>query len=138
MTFRDVGKREFETRVEYNILRNPSVKPPKRKKRLLTFTERKSRRKKVSDIERERKLQVECWKKRIEFASKTGTHLPAFQQCIELLRAIATSDGQPVRGTKSNTTKVYEKRYEQACPPIITTSIPSGWNPETIIMEGMF
>ena len=28
LTFRSVGKREFETRVEYDILRNASVKPP--------------------------------------------------------------------------------------------------------------
>ena len=63
MKFREIGQTEFESRVEYNFLRNPSVKPPKRRKRLLTFTERRSRRKKVSEIERERKLQIECWKK---------------------------------------------------------------------------
>ena len=50
LTFRSVGKREFETRVEYDILQNASVKPPKHQNRLLTFTERKSKRKKVSDI----------------------------------------------------------------------------------------
>ena len=106
ITFRSVGKREFETRVEYDILRNSSVKPPKHQKRLLTFTERKSKRKKVSDIERERKLQVECWKKRMEYASKTGEEIPAFQQCIELPRAIANSDGQPIKGVKSNNQSV--------------------------------
>ena len=46
VTFRELGKRDFEARVEYDIIRNPSVNPPKRQKRLLTFTERKSRRKK--------------------------------------------------------------------------------------------
>ena len=55
MTFRDTGQKDFEHRIQYDILRNPSVKPPKRQKRLLTFTERKSRRKKVSDIEKERR-----------------------------------------------------------------------------------
>ena len=53
MNFRQIGQAEFERRVEYFILRTPSVKSPKRQKRLLTFTERRSRRKKVSDIERE-------------------------------------------------------------------------------------
>ena len=75
MNFREVGQREFASRVEYYILRNPSVKPPNRRKRLLTFTDRKSRQKKVSDIERERKLQIECWKKRVAFASSTGTQI---------------------------------------------------------------
>jgi len=77
---------------------------------LLKFTERKSRQKKVSEIERERKLQIECWKKRVAFASSTGTQLGhAYEQCIELPQAIATSDGQPNKGTKANTTNVYAK-----------------------------
>ena len=59
----------------------------------------------------------------------------AHQQCIELPRAIATSDGHQVKGTKANSTKVHEKRYEHASPPIIKTSIPPGWIPST---EGMF
>ena len=114
------------------------MKPPKYQKRLLTFTERKSKRKMVSDIERERKLQVECWKKRMEYASKTGEQLPAFQQCIELPRAIAYSDGQPTKGAKCNTTKVYEKRYEHASPPVFHASFPTDWRPDAVVMEGMF
>ena len=136
LNFREIGQREFGSRVEYYILRNLSVKPPNHRKCLLTFTDRQ---KKVSDIEREQKLQIECWKKRVAFASSTGTHIMnAYQQCIELPRAIATSDGHPVKGTKANSTKVYEKRYEYASPPIIKTSIPPGWIPSTVIMEGMF
>ena len=61
----------------------------------------------------------------------------AYEQCIELPRAIATSDGQLNKGTKANTTTVYEKRY-QCTPPIITTSYPLGWVPSTVVMEGMF
>ena len=38
MNFREVGQREFASRVEYYILRNPSVKPRNCRKRLLTFT----------------------------------------------------------------------------------------------------
>jgi len=139
MNFREIGKREFECRVEYYTLRNPSVRPPKHRKSLLTFTVRRSRRKKVSEIERERKLQIECWKKRVAFASSTGTNIPnVYQQCLELPRAIATSDGLPVKGTKANSTKVFEKRYEHTSPSVFITSIPPGWVPTAIIMEGMF
>lgn len=100
MNFRNVGQKEFETRAKYYTLSIPSVQPSKRRKRLLTFTERESRKKKVSEIERERKLQIECWKKQVAFASSTGTQLGhAYEQCIELPRAIATSDGQPNKGT---------------------------------------
>ena len=60
-----------------------------------------------------------------------------YEQCIELPRAIATSDGQLNKGTKANTTHVYERRYE-CIPPIITTSFPPGWVPSAVVMEGMF
>ena len=139
MNFRQIGQTEFERRVQYFILRTPSVKTPKRLKRLLTFTERRSRRKKVSDIEKERKLQIECWKKRVAYATSTGVHMDsAYEQCIELPRAIATPDGHPIKGTKSNTTKVLEKRYENTTPQIILTALPAGWVPDATIIEGMF
>ena len=50
----------------------------------------------------------------------------AYEQCIELPRAIATPDGHPIKGTKSNTTKVLEKGYENASPQIILTALPAG------------
>ena len=138
MNFRKVGQMEFDRRVQYYTLSNPSVRPPKRRKRLLTFTERKSRKKRVSEIERERKLQIECWKKRVAFAS-TGTQLShAYEQCIELPRALVTCDGHLNKGSKANTTTVYAKRYENTTPSIITTSFPPGWVPSTVIIEGMF
>ena len=62
----------------------------------------------------------------------------SYEQCLELPRANATTDGKPVQGTKSNTTKALEKRYANATPPIIITSLKSGWVPETVVMEGMF
>ena len=43
MNFRQIGQMEFERRVEYYTLRNPSVRPPKRQKHLLTFTKKKSK-----------------------------------------------------------------------------------------------
>ena len=98
MNFREIGQKEFERRVQYAILGSPSVTPAKRRKRLLIFTERRVRRKKVSEVEKERRLQIDCWKKRVAFASTTGSNLSSvFQQCIELPRAIATSDGNPVK-----------------------------------------
>ena len=74
----------------------------------------------MSEIEKERKIQIECWKKRVAFAIRTGIQLHnAYEQYIELPRAIAISDGQLNKGTKANTTNVYDKRY-QCTPPIIS------------------
>ena len=39
---------------------------------------------------------------------------------------------------KANTTKVLEKGYENASPQIISTSLPTGWIPDTTVIEGMF
>ena len=67
--------------------------------------------------------------KRVAYATSTGTELEtAYEQCIELPRALATSDGNPINGTKSNTTKAFEKRYENATLQIhvVTTALPIG------------
>ena len=59
-------------------------------------------------------------KKRVAFATRTGIQLHnAYEQYIELSQAIATSDGQLNKGTKANTTDMYDKRYP-CTPPIIT------------------
>ena len=60
----------------------------------------------------------------------------SYIQCIELPRAIATIEGKPVNGAKSNTTKWYEKRYHKVTPSIITTTLP--WKPDSVITERMF
>ena len=110
-------------------------------KHLLTFSERKTTAKKASDVEKERRLQFECWKKRVKYASKLGLPIKnAFEQCIELPCAIATIDALLVKGSKAraNATTVYEKRYREATEMVILTLLPHGWAPDTVIVEGMF
>ena len=63
MTFPTLGVTTQKQFINYYILRTPSVKPPKHRKALLTFTEKRARQKKGSQVERERKLQLEVWKK---------------------------------------------------------------------------
>lgn len=138
LNFREIGQADYEAGVEYYTIRTPSVKPPKHRKRLLTFTERHSRRKKVSAVEKERKLQIQCWKKRVAFSTSTGVHMQGYEQYIALPRAIATSEGTPTKGSKSNTTNSLEKRYQHSTPSVILTSLPSGWIPDAVLMEGMF
>jgi len=106
---------------------------------LLTFTEKRARQKKGSQVERERKIQLEVWKKRVSFSVTTG--IPdnmSYRQCIELPRAIATTEGRPIKGSKATITKVCEKRYKHVTPPIITTTLKAGWAADTVISEGMF
>lgn len=138
LNFREIGQADYDAGVEYYTIRTPSVKPPKHRKRLLTFTEKRSRQKKVSAVEKERKLQIECWKKRVAFSTSMGLQIKGYEQCIAFPRAILTSEGMPIKGTKASTTKSLEKRYEQSTPSVILTSLHSGWVPDTVIMEGMF
>ena len=45
--------------------------------------------------------------RRVAYATNTGVQMDtAYEQCVELPRAIATPDGHPMKGTKSNTTSV--------------------------------
>ena len=119
------------------MLKNPSVKPPQHRKRLLTSTENRTRRKKGSEIERERKFQLKVWKKRVAYVATTGAKLStSYEQCLELPRA--NTDGTPTEGAKSNTTNVLQKRYKKADPAIIVSSLKPGWIPHAVIMEGMF
>ena len=131
MNFRQLGQTEYERNVDFYILRTPSVNPPKHCKSLFTFTEKCTRQKKGSQIEKERRIQLECWKKRVPFAVTTGIKdSMQYQQCIELPRAIATIDGNQVKSTKSSVTKCYERRYQTVSPPIVSPSMPDGWMPD--------
>ena len=139
MNFRQLRQTEYERNVDFYILCTPSVNPPKHRKSLLTFTEKRTRQKKGSQIEKERRIQLECWKKRVSFAVTTGIKdNMQYQQCIELPRAIATMDGNLVKGTKSSVTECYEQQYQTDSPPIVTASMPDGWMPDSVIMEDMF
>lgn len=73
------------------------------------------------------------------FADSTGAQVHrGYQQIIELPRTLATTDGNPNKGPKAISTKVYEKRYVNLSPPIIHSSTPTGWVPTSVILEGMF
>lgn len=89
-------------------------------------------------MERECKLQLEVWKKRVYFAVTSVFQDMSYQQCIEAPRAIATPDGKPIKGAKDDITKMYEKRYENATPLIITAVLPDGCSPDAVFEEGMF
>lgn len=68
LTFCSLGQKEFETCVQYNVLGKPSTAATLRKKRLFTFSEPKVR--KILDVEKEYKLQMECLKKRWSMLAK--------------------------------------------------------------------
>ena len=67
-----------------------------------------------------------------------GHKCTACQLCQKLNshRALMDSDGLPYKGTKSYTTTYLERRY--TTPPVIVNTLPTGWLPHSVILEGMF
>ena len=51
-------------------------------------------------------------------------------------RALMDSNGLSYKGTKSSTTTYLEWRYTNS--PVIINTLPPGWIPNSVILEGMF
>lgn len=59
-------------------------------------------------------------------------------QFVPIPLALADSNGIPLKGQKSNTTKALKARYKDASPNIFLNELPPGWIPECVMLEGMF
>ena len=46
--------------------------------------------------------------------------------------------GNPQKGTKAHWTDKLGKRYSLFNPPVLLSTLPSGWVPEAVIIDGMF
>lgn len=127
LSFWDTGRKQFENRVKYFQLRDPSADVPQRKVKLLTYTTSKAAKKKIKMIEREKKLVNKCVRLSLAWNSKVDSNYQQHGgQYLELPRAISDPHGRPHKGTKSYATKWLEKRYKN----IVTSHLPSGWVPE--------
>lgn len=135
LSFWDVGQKQFENRIKYFQLKDPSAKVPQRKVKLLTYTTSKPTKKKIKIIEREKKLVNKCIRLSLASNSKVDSdHQQQGGQYLELPRAISDPHGKPQKGKKSYATKWLEKRYKH----VVTSQLPSGWIPEVVVLEGMF
>ena len=138
LNFRTLGLQEFNSRINYYILREPSSKAPMRRKRLQTFTIKKVS-KRASQLDKDCKLVLSCMRKKMKWSLRTGTPIDnAGEQLIALPLALASHEGEPLKGQKSYMTKVLEKHFRDAPQPVIVSNYPPGWQPQCVIMEGMF
>ena len=138
-SFRDIGTTEFEKYVSYYVLRQASIPFRRRKRRLATFSQRKPSKRQVSQLERDRKLVQKCLHKKLKWCKQTKKPVETLaEQYIPLPLAIASSDGSPLKGQKSYSTKAIETRYKESSPAVILNGLPQGWKPECSIIDGMF
>ena len=85
---------------------------PQRKRRLQTFNVLKKKPNKIKQKEREQKLVSVYLRKQLAWSEQTQCAVNSVcVQYLELPRALCTPSGEPHKGQKSYTTKVYEKRY---------------------------
>ena len=139
LRFRQIGTAEFEKYIAYYILKQASVHPPDRKKRLVTFSERKAGKRTVSQLEKDKKLVQKCLHKKMKWSHQTGKPVERVsEQYIPLPLALANSDGSSRKGQKSYATKAIETRYKKSSPPVILNSLPTAWVPDCCLLEGMF
>ena len=137
LTFRSIGPQDFLLRISYVILKKPSVKAPNRRRRLVTFTERKVNKSRISQLERDKKLILSALKRKMQFSCRIGAPIERpGEQLLELPLAISDNDGNPLKGQKSYTSRSLEARYKSATPAAFTTDLP--WTPECSLIEGMF
>ena len=139
MNFYSIGESEFEKYVEYNVLRRPSTCAPNRKRKLLTFSERKITKTQVNQLEKDKKLVTKCLHRRLKWHQQTGQPVQTLaEQYIPYPLAISDNKGNPLKGQKSNSTKFLENRYKNSDKPVILNNVPPGWTPQCAIIEGMF
>ena len=132
LNFWDIGMSHFEARVKYFIIHDPSAAVPQRQNKLLTFSTSKRVQKNIKLREKKRKVVSKCIHRQMAFiAPVENIQAPTGEQYIELP---SDPNGVPHKGQKSYTTKWLVKRYKD----LAFDHLPLGWNPEAVILEGMF
>ena len=136
LSYREIGNDSYESYCKSQILNDTSVKKPvKRKFQLKTFAREKLRRKKVTDLEKEKKLIARCYKRTIAFSQETQTPISELCQFSEYPRAICNQDGLPHKGAKSVIYDFFNKKYSSTYE--IVSSSFKFVSSTCVIVEGM-
>ena len=139
LNFRQIGQKEFLNRVEFFILKQPSVKAPNRRQRLQTFSEQQKNSKRISQLERDKQLILTAMKRKIQYSNKTGKPIERpGEQLSQLPLAICDHDGNPLKGQKSYMTTSFESRYKASSQPVLISQLPYNWTPDCILVDAMF
>ena len=136
LNFRQIGQEDVDMFVKYVYLNSSSVKPTSHYTKLKTFSSKKLRKSSLAKLTKEKTLVTKCLQNRLLWSRIDPDTKPELghEQYLELPRAIADCNGIPNKGSKSNTTNFYQKRYND----VIITQFPHGWFPDVFISEGMF
>ena len=132
--FWDMGHERFENHIKFYVLKDPSAVVPRRKVKILTFASSRKLKRKVKQLDKEKKIVGKCLRRAFAWNAKFGSSSQNVgQQYTELPRAISDPNGNLHKGQKSYTTKWLEKRYKD----LISNQLPGGWVPDVVVLEGM-
>lgn len=140
LNFRAIGQRGLEQFIERKYTKEASTEAPVRQKRLCTFTVNPTQKQRIKQADRERKLYQRYLKRSLAWVAEhgmSGTDMESLFGPIQAVpRALVDADSLPYKANKSATTAHLGHRYQN--PPAIINTLPSGWVPDTVILEGMF
>ena len=103
------------------------------KKRLQTFTTTPTHKKRIKQVEKERKITQRLLKRQLAWMAenKCTPHTNLFASASSLPRALVDKNGLPYKSNKSSTTKYLVNRYKNS--PILSSRLP--WFPTSVILE---
>ena len=140
LQFREIGQAGYEALISSKLLNIPSTAAPIRRKRLNTFSTSQAEKRRVKQVDKEAKISQRYLKKTVVWLAEHGGEGADLETLLgppsPIPRALMDNEGLPHKGTKSSTTTYIERWYNN--PPVIINSLPTGWIPHTVILEGMF
>jgi len=135
LNFHSVGQKDYEGYVDYCILRVHATTGTQRRRRLTTFSTKQKERKRVKQIEKEKKNLEKCLRRKLEWTGKKEESIIS-EQLTVLPHAIVDDMNLPLKGTKSKTTDYLRKRYSEVS--LVPQNLPQNWVPHSVILDGMF
>ena len=137
LNFRQIGQESYESYYKIQILHDTSVnKPVIRKFNLKTFAKEKVRRRRVSDLEKEKRLITLCYKRTISMSEERKQPISSLLQFVPVPRAICSPDGLPRKGSKAVIYDFFQKRYTSDSQ-IVSTTYSSSVSDTCMVVEGM-
>ena len=116
LNFRKTGQQSFENFVMRSYIKSASTEAPVRRKRLCTFTIKPTQKRKIKQIEHERRLYQRYLKRSLAWVAEHGTAdtdtESLFCPIQSKPRALVDKDGLPYKANKSATTIHIGQRYK--------------------------
>ena len=112
LNYRKIGVDAYTVYCKYQILKDVSNKKPVvHRHNLKTFAKSKVSKRKITSLEKEKKMITMCYKRTIAYSEERGQPISSLLQFVEKPRAICDSNNMPHKGAKWVMYDIFDKRY---------------------------